>query len=283
MSKLLRADFVRMFKSKIFWAGVLFMAGLAGLIVFTRWNAMRTVPGYYCFADEIFLVGAMYISIVIAIFVGIFIGEDYSSGTIRNKHIMGHSRMSMYLSNLITCSIASVIMHIAFIVVIIGSSVFGIIGKSKMSAEKIAGMCLITVFSVLSITAIILFISMLIPKKSTGVVTAMIFSILLIFIANTIDYRLSAKEYIQPYTFTVTNEDGTEQEIEQPLTKNPKYLTGTKKKVFQFFHDTLPVDQIVQVYYQKNDNDKNFPINSICVIAIVTGAGIFIFRRKDLK
>ncbi len=283
MSKLLRADFVRMFKSKIFWAGVFCMAGYAGLLVFTSWSAMQTAPGYYCFADDIFLVGAMYISIVIAVFVGIFIGEDYSSGTIRNKHIMGHSRTAMYLSDLITCSTASVIMHIAFIVVIIGSSVFGIIGKSRTSIENMAKIVLITAFSVVSISAMILLISMLIPKKSAGVVTAMIFSILLIMIANTIDYRLSAKEYIQPYTYTVTNEDGTEQEIEQPLTKNPKYLTGTKKKVFQFFHDVLPVDQIVQIYYQESDNNKNFPINSLCVTAIVTGTGIFLFRKKDLK
>ncbi len=282
MSKLLRADFARLFMSRIFWIGVLFMAGFAGFIVFTRWSDMRAVPGYYCFADDIFLVGSMCIGIVIAIFTGIFIGEDYNSGTIRNKHIMGHSRTAMYLSNLITCSMASVIMHFAFIVVIIGSSVFGIIGKSRISVEKMAGLCLITVFSVLSISSMILLISMLIPKKSAGVVTAMIFSIFMIYIANTIDYRLSAKEYIQPYTFTVTNEDGTEQEIEQPLTKNPKYLTGTKKKIFQFFHDTLPVDQIMQICQTETCN-TDFILSSLAVTVIATGAGILFFRKKDLK
>ncbi len=281
MSKLLRADFVRLFKSRIFWIGVLFMAGLAGFIVFTRWSDMQAVPDYYCFADDFFLIGSMYIGIVISVFMGIFVSTEYSSGTIRNKHVIGHSRMSMYLSNLIICSTASVIMNLAFIVVVMAGSALGIIGRFDISTDKIIFLILAETFSVISITSIVLVVYMLITGRIAGFI-AIIMCFAMIITAVAIENRLSAKEYIEPYTFTVTSEDGTEQEIEQPLMKNPKYLTGTKKKVFQFFHDTLPVDQMMQMSNEKTC-DTNFILSSIAVIVITTGAGIFIFRKKDLK
>ena len=275
MSKLLRADFVRLFKSRIFWIGVLFMAGLAGFIVFTRWSDMQAVPDYYCFADDFFLIGSMYIGIVISVFMGIFVSTEYSSGTIRNKHVIGHSRMSMYLSNLIICSTASVIMNLAFIVVVMAGSALGIIGRFDISTDKIIFLILAETFSVISITSIVLVVYMLITGRIAGFI-AIIMCFAMIITAVAIENRLSAKEYIEPYTFTVTSEDGTEQEIEQPLMK------GTKKKVFQFFHDTLPVDQMMQMSNEKTC-DTNFILSSIAVIVITTGAGIFIFRKKDLK
>ena len=283
MSKLLRADFVRLFKSGIFWFGAAAMAGLAGFVVFTRWSDMQAIPGYSRPADSLLFNGGMYIGIVIAVFMGIFVGQDYSGGTIRNKHIIGHSRMAMYLSNLIICFTASIMIYFAFVAVITGSSALGIIGGFEMPLGKMAELHLTTVFAIMSISSILLLISMLIPNKAAGVVTGMILAIFLIGIANTIDYRLTAKEYTQPYSFTVTNADGTQQEIEQPSMKNPKYLTGTKREVFQFFHDTLPVDQIMQEFYEENAFEKNYPLRSLCVAAIVTGTGIFLFHRKDLK
>ena len=195
--------------------------------------------------------------------------------------MVGHSRTAMYLSNLVICSTASVIMHLAFIAVIIGSSAVGMLGGSEMSGKTLTLLIVMSVFSILAISAILLLISMLIPKKSAGVVTAMIVSIIMVLAAPSIDYRLSAKEYIEEYHFTVTNKDGTEQEIQQPSMKNPKYLTGTKREVFQFFHDTLPVDQILQMNYGICHTD--FILRSLAIIVITTGAGIFIFRKKDLK
>lgn len=281
MSKLLRADFFRLFKSKIFWLGVLFMAGLAGFAVFTRWSDMQAFPEYYRSSDAFIFSGGMYVGIVIAVFTGIFIGSDYSDGTIRNKHIIGHSRMKIYLSNLIICFFASVVMYSVFLIVILGSSALNIIGGIEMSSDTLAKLLVTYLFSIWAISAMCLFLAMLIHKKTAGVVTAMIFSIFMIIAANAIDYRLSAKEYTEPYSVTVTTADGTEKDIEQPSVKNPKYLTGTKKEIFQFLHDTLPVDQIMQAYYELNF-EKHFPLRSLCIIAIVTGAGILLFRKKDL-
>lgn len=109
----------------------------------------------------------------------------------------------------------------------------------------------------------------------------MVLSLFMIVIANTIDYRLTAKEYIMPYHVSFMNDDGTEQEIEQPMVENPKYLSGIKREIFQFIHDTLPVDQMMQISGEIGNAD--FILRSLAVIAVTTGAGILIFRKKDLK
>ena len=89
MTKLLRGDFIRLFKSKIFWLCVIFMFGFASMAVYTKWSDSKLVPDYYNPPDGLLLAGAAYLGIVIAVVLGIFIGTDYSHGTIRNKISVG--------------------------------------------------------------------------------------------------------------------------------------------------------------------------------------------------
>ena len=120
MIKLLRGDFIRLFKSKVFWICTIFMLSVAILCLYGRWDQINRMQDFeYTSPDSLLFSGTFYIGIVIAIFVGIFVGTDHSNGMIRNKHIVGHSRLSMYFSNLIICITASLIMHFIWLVVII--------------------------------------------------------------------------------------------------------------------------------------------------------------------
>lgn len=250
------------------------------------------VPDYYNPPDGILLAGAIYISIVIAIFIGIFIGTDYSNGTIRNKHIMGHSRVSMYLSNLIICITSSVIMHMVYITVIVGAAGMGITRKFEMSVGNIAAQTLTSVFAVSAISAILLLVCMLISSRSAGVVSAMILSLMLIFTAGRTDNILREKEYTTDYAITVA-EDGELVYTPQENVKNPRYVTGTKRKILEFVNDFLPVNQISQLMYgspwaasediEEPDNNALFPLYSLMLVAVSTTAGVLLFRRKDLK
>ena len=294
MSKLLRADFIRLFKSRIFWLGVIFMVGLASVAMYTNWKDSHDFPDYYNPPDGLLLAGAAYLGIVIAVVLGIFIGTDYSHGTIRNKLSVGHSRIKMYFSNLIVCTAASMIMHIAYMAVVIGASATGIVRKFDMQAGNIAALIVTSFFTVAALSAIFILVCMLISSRSAGVVTAIILSLALIMTSNTIYYRLLEEEYTRPYSFTIMTDSGEEIEVEQPSVKNPQYLTGAKRKVFEFFNDLLPNGQIMQFSDgasgkglgddgEMPDHTALFPLYSLGLIAVTTAAGVLIFRKKDLK
>ena len=293
MIKLLRGDFTRLFKSKIFWLGVIFMFGFAAAAVYTKWDDARRYPDYYNPPDGILLAGGIYISIALAIFIGIFVGTDYSSGTIRNKHIMGHSRAAMYFSNLIICVVASLIMHLVHIGVIVGAVNLGIIREFTISAGTVAAQILISIFSVAAVSAILLFVCMLISSRTIGVVTAIILSVVMIISASSIDNRLREREYTLPgYNITI-KEDGSMLQSPMDLVKNPKYVSGTKRKVLEFFNDLLPINQICQMLYGKPNADSEttwgddinafLPLYSLAMTTVITTAGVLLFRKKDLK
>ena len=60
--------------------------------------------------------GGLYLIFAAAVFIGVFVGTEYSDGTLRNKLIIGHSRSSIYISNLIVCTTAGIIMHLTYII-----------------------------------------------------------------------------------------------------------------------------------------------------------------------
>ena len=53
--------------------------------------------------DEALFQFPMIHGVMLAAFVPLFLGADYSDGTIRNKLIAGHRRSGIYLSDLLVC------------------------------------------------------------------------------------------------------------------------------------------------------------------------------------
>ena len=291
MSKLLRGDFIKLIKSKAFWIGNIFMFCFAALAVYTKWSDTQLVPDYHNPPDGVFMAGAVYLPIVISIFIGLYVGADYSDGTVRNKSIMGHSRVNMYLSNLYICTFTCIVMHLVFQVVIIARRVLGIIRKFDMSWGSVIAQMLISSFSIRAVTAIILFICMIIPQRSTAVVRSFVAALILILSASSIDNALLEEEYYTGYSINVS-EDGELVYTPQSSEKNPKYVTGTKRKVLETVNDILPVNQIFQLVEGRPGQPKGienesytnfFPLYSLGIYCAVTAVGIYFFRKKDLK
>ena len=105
MINLLSAHLFRMKKSSLFW-GCLLISAAAG-----AWQSIqtflehgRTVP-----LDSIFFVYAMLIGLLLAVFLPLFFGSEYSDGAIRNKLAAGHTRLSVYLTSLTAAVLAALL------------------------------------------------------------------------------------------------------------------------------------------------------------------------------
>ena len=112
MSRLLVSTFIRMLKKVIFWFLVLCMFAYG---VYSALNiASEARMGFVldgCLFECLPMMG-----LISAIFTSLFIGSEYSDGTIRNKIIVGHSRIRIYLVNFIVCAIASVLFSLSYTV-----------------------------------------------------------------------------------------------------------------------------------------------------------------------
>ena len=95
MSKLLSADFARLKKDKVFWIGMIFMFVLGILSPVMNYIDMNR-GGYEIPLESSFFVYAIYIGILLSAFCSLFVGTEYSDGTIRNKIVIGHGRIQVY-------------------------------------------------------------------------------------------------------------------------------------------------------------------------------------------
>ena len=60
----------------------------------------RQYGDYEAQITNILFIYALTVAILIPAFVSLFVGTEYSDGTIRNKMIIGHTRTCIYLSNI---------------------------------------------------------------------------------------------------------------------------------------------------------------------------------------
>ncbi len=279
MSKLLSAGYVRLFKSKLLW----WLTGGFGIFaLFFRLNqdfeAKSTnakIP-----LDTGFFAFALVIGIALAIFTSIFVGVEYSDGTLRNKLVVGHSRPSVYFSNLILCSTAGMIFAVAYMIMsfAIGAPLFGMF---TLSAAKICTMLFASLVLVVAYSSLFVMLAMINQNKAAVAIISVILSFILLFSGNFIYSALNEPEYYDAYSYT---ENGVTHN--EPKQKNPNYLTGTKRQVYEFFYDFDPGCQSMRIagMYDEEINDslKLGGYSFICIV-ITSAVGILVFKRKDLK
>lgn len=282
MSKLLRADFARLWRSKIFWIGMAFTIGVGAFSSVTQYREMMSMSHYHPHIDNILFSNCMFMPVVAAVFVGLFIGTEYSDGTIRNKIIVGRTRGAIYFSNFIVCMAALLMMHLADIAVIVGIG-FPLVGNVEMPIQTLLQLGMISMVTVVALSAIFLLMSMLIHSKASCCVATILLSIVMLMSAMTIRSRLEEPEYYEPYVLSYTDESGKAQEEVGEKEKNPNYLTGTKREVCEFLFDFLPGCQMLQITAQNPDNPERLPLYSLSIIIVTTACGYAFFRRKNIK
>lgn len=274
MSKLLSAGLIRLRKDKIFWIALIFMLGAGVFFPVMRYMDMQKA-GYINNIDNGFFACALFIGIVMAVFCSLFIGTEYSDGTIRNKVIIGQKRTSIYLSNLIICAIVSAVMCAAFFIVYLCIGI-PLLGFFEMDIKSVLLFTLSVFVLAIAFASIFTLISMLNHNKAITAVVCILLAFLLLFTGAQLNKMLNEPETNMGLIMTENGQEYQE-------TPNPDYLKDGKREVVQFFYDFVPGGQALQCVSLEANNIAVLPVYSLIIIILTTGIGVFFFRKKELK
>ncbi len=277
MNRLLCANFARLKKDRVFWLGMLFMAGYGAFIMVGNYmDSLRYGEKFYI--DDAFFSYAIIVGITSAVFCCLFLGTEYSEGTIRNKLMVGHTRGRIYLANLIVCTAAGLLMTLAFLITAAGIGI-PLFGLFHTKPETVLAILAGTLLMVIAFTSVFTFLSMMIQNKAIAAITVVMTVFILLFTAIYLSSALNSPEMYEGYSYT--DDDGNV--VEQEAQPNPAYVSGTKRQVYEALMDILPTGQSLQYSSMSAVHLWQLPLYSVIITIVTTGAGIIVFRQKDIK
>ena len=288
MYKLLNASFSRLRKNKIFLGLVILTIIIAAFMLISEYLdkvKYSSVFGISSNTTDILLTNFInIIGFFIAIFTSLFVGAEYSDGTIRNKIVAGHSRKNIYLSNLIVSILVGIFLELIYLIIvsIVSIPIFGLV---QMSFLQLAVILLDIIMIIIVYSSIFNFIALICSNITISTVS----SLLLILIMFVIDMLLSptanSTEYIQKNI--VMDEKGN---VTYEVVKNEDYPGKLVQTICKTISNFNPVSQAIEISGNKinmNEEDFNnmkvYPLYSLGLIIIITAIGIYLFNIKELK
>lgn len=279
MTKLLSANLSRLLRDKIFWIATAVMLALSAYTIIDNGITIKN------FADEnnaenlnsVYFNLLPMIIFVYSVFISLFIGTEYSDGTIRNKIVIGHSRLNIYLANYITCFLGAMIILAAMLI----GNAFGVpyFGYWQGGIKDYIITIFVCIFITAALTAILTFVSMLSSNKAMTVVISMVVSIVLVIVASAIYNQLAEVEFTRE--FVSLSADGT---VELgPEIKNPAYVSGWRRSAYTYFLQLFPTGQSILIANEELTKPFINMLYSAAFAAVINIGGIFAFRKKNLK
>ena len=277
MRELLNANLSRLLKSKALWAAaaVLLIWSAGSMLNGCRQAAMSEMTSSPLFLDHYYFELAPLLGLFGAVFISLFLGTEYSDGTIRNKIVVGHSREGIFLANFIACLTASLVFFGAWLL----GGLVGIpfLGGFHMPAAQLLCCLLLAVLFTTALCALFTALGSVFSNKATGAATAILVFLALLVLASVLYNRLSEPEM---YSGMVMTAQGME--MSEP-TPNPDYLSGSARTVCEVLLELLPTGQGILLANLEIAHPLRMALFSLLIIGCAVGAGIFVFRRKDLK
>ncbi|MBO5319896.1 MAG: ABC transporter permease subunit [Ruminococcus sp.] len=280
MSKLLSAELNRMVKSKLFWIAVAAMTICE--IYCIQFGARVNKSGDVTLEQYYFYLAPM-VGIFFAVFISLFLGTEHSDSTIRNKMIIGHTRVQMYFSYYLTCLIGAVIMEIGwFLGGLTGVPLLGsFTSDTKMLAVYFISILLFTA----ALTALSVGISLIMPNKAGSAVLQIILVLMLLFLSAETYNGLCEPEESAGYILSETG-----QLVMDEPKPNPRYIGGLLRTVYTWVVNISPMGQGILILHRSASDAEAVPylptlqiLSSFIMTALFLGIGITVFRKKDLK
>ncbi len=279
MNKLLSANFARLKKDTALKLCIIFMFIMGVLLPFMNYRTMTAydIPIYI---DGSFFDYISFMAIIFPAFCSLFIGTEYNDGTIRNKLIIGHKRMDIYLSNLAACIAAGAAMCIAYLIPYLAAGIplMGFFNIDHISTIWILLGC--SLMLIIALASIFTLVSMLNQNKALSAVICILGLFVLLIAGIMINNQLSQPEYYDEYAYI---DPDTKELVTEPSMANPFYIQGTQRKIYEFLNDFLPGSQIVRLSSMDVPYPGILSMYSGIIAIAATSLGIFFFRKEDIK
>lgn len=198
--------------------------------------------------DFVLFLSLQGIGILVSVFFSLFLGTEYGDGTIRNKIVVGHKRSNIYLSSFIVGVVAVTIIYLAGVLT---GSVMGILffDSPLYDITQIALGGIVGWFACISYIAIFNFIGMLSSNKA-GTSILCILTAFILVIVGIVLYAL---------------------------------LQGTPSATLLFLFEFNPVGQTIQAMLIDIASPWKLLLYALVLSSVLTGIGLGLFHKKDLK
>lgn len=276
MRKLLRADIMRLVRDKVFLVSLAAIATM-GVAVPVMHYFDNLNNGEAWKPDSTSFIYAIFAPILLSLIASLFIGTEYSDGTMRNKIIVGHKRYHIYLAKLVSCVTASLALNLAYLIPHTALSLI-LLGGFESSIMKIILYICLNAALLTAYSSLFTLISMLCQNKAYSTACCILLVFTLLFVGISITSALSEPEYYSGYSYTENGITTTKMPE-----KNPNYLSGTKRLVYEFMNDFMPGGQAIQLSNISSDKTALLAVYDGIILLLTTACGIIVFRRKDLK
>lgn len=280
MRNLLHANFFRLFHSGAFRAAVaaefayaLFIIGVTFYSIYIKEGGQFGLeePLLFAFGTAGIIPVPMFIQ---APFLSVYLGTEFSEGTIRNKLVSGRSKAAVYLSNWLTCMTASVLLAVLYLA-LVGAAVAPTGLPLKMPAGQLLLLACCGLLAIAASAALAAMAAMLIRNETKTVIVTLSAAIFVMFLISFLTARLGEPEFMAVYDELGRDVAG--------MIPNPNYLQPVPRSVCRFILDLLPTGQCLQISARSAEQFWRMSLLSLSVIAASTAAGLLLFQRKDLK
>lgn len=308
MGNLLSAHLFRLRRSPLFWGALAVCLG-AGVLCGGPFGGEFVVDDYYFFP----------LFVTLCAFLSLFFGRMYSDGTMRNQVSAGCRRGQIYGSQLLLALLVALLCLLATVLPIglLNGARFLRLEAGVLGAVLL-GLFLLTAALAAMFTAV----STCISSRAVGVVMNLCLWLGMMMGAYQLEFALGQPELVG-HVQVVDSQTGevlrdqygaiTGSELEgEPLEegtqrreireKNPHYLDAPLRQAAQAAELLLPHGQMnayvsylsSYLYAQENGLPdqgaqeeeailRQGPLGSLATLALSTGLGLAVFRRKDLK
>ena len=275
MRNLFSVGLFRMVRSKLFY---ILLALTALVMAYVYYNTYRVQLGPDFSQLDLYFFQFINANIVsAAVFCPLFLSSEYGDGALRNKLMVGRTRPQIYLANLAVNCLYGTAACLAAVVtgLCVGVPLLG--WFQNAGPGKIMLYVLLALATTWVCAALYTFLSMVVASRGVAITLCILLAFGLILLGQYLYLALSQEEVLTALFYTDTGEMAVS---EQP---NPAYLTGFARQVYQFFYELTPGGQAYQILGMSAQSPLRMLGYSGLVFVLVTGLGLAIFQKKDVK